>query len=259
MSASTASGTRRSPKASRTSSSRSTPRAARSPISPRAGTACSRRSWTPASTSRPTGSGSRWPSTPRRRPYRERTNLDIYVIPTDGTGALKDLTSSNPYTDDSPRFAPDGRSIYYIREAKYTAGNRRIARVDLASGASTTLTNAYDRSFDAVSFSPDGKALYAGSEDRGVVAIFRLSADGIGALEAVRRRHLDGAFGEGRLDRAPQRGGGSAGGNLRARRGPRLRPSADEVQRRSARRPRARAGPSRASSAAPAATPCRCS
>ena len=35
-------------------------------------------------------------------PYRERTNLDIYVIPTDGTGALKDLTASNPYTDDSP-------------------------------------------------------------------------------------------------------------------------------------------------------------
>jgi dipeptidyl aminopeptidase/acylaminoacyl peptidase len=113
-------------------------------------------------------------------PYRERTNLDIYVIPADGTGALKDLTATNPYTDDSPRFAPDGRSIYYIREAKYNAGNRRIARIDLASGASTTLTNAYDRSFEPVSFSSDGKTLYSGSEDRGVVGVFRLSADGSG-------------------------------------------------------------------------------
>ena len=69
-------------------------------------------------------------------PYRERTNLDVYLIPTDGTGALRDLTASNPFTDDSPRFAPDGRSIYYIREAKYTAGNRRIARIELATGAS---------------------------------------------------------------------------------------------------------------------------
>ena len=113
-------------------------------------------------------------------PYRERTNLDIYVIPTDGTGALKDLTASNPYTDDSPRFAPDGRSIYYVREAKYTAGNRRIARVDVSSGESATLTKAYDRSFDAVSFTGDGKTLLTTSEDRGIVGLFRLAADGTG-------------------------------------------------------------------------------
>jgi dipeptidyl aminopeptidase/acylaminoacyl peptidase len=113
-------------------------------------------------------------------PYRERTNLDVYVIPTDGTGAMRDVTASNPFTDDSPRFAPDGRSIFYIREAKYTAGNRRIARVDLASGASATLTTAYDRSFSGVSFGSNGKTLFATSEDRGIVAIFRLASDGTG-------------------------------------------------------------------------------
>ncbi len=147
-------------------------------------------------------------------PYRERTNLDIYVIPTDGTGALKDLTSSNPYTDDSPRFAPDGRSIYYVREAKYTAGNRRIARVDLASGASATLTNAYDRSFDAVSFTGDGKTLFATSEDRGVVAIFRLAADGTGSRELYATGTSTGSSAQGGSIALPQRSRESPGGDL---------------------------------------------
>src|SRR5262245_34807198 len=55
-------------------------------------------------------------------PYRARTNLDVYLIPTDGSGAVRDLTADNPFTDDSPRFSPDGRFVYYTREAKYTAG-----------------------------------------------------------------------------------------------------------------------------------------
>ena len=113
-------------------------------------------------------------------PYRERINLDVYVIPTDGSGKMRDLTASNPFTDDTPRFSPDGRSVFYLREAKANAGNRRIARIDLATGSSATLTDAYDRSFDAVSFSGDGKTLFATSEDRGIVGIFRLSADGSG-------------------------------------------------------------------------------
>jgi dipeptidyl aminopeptidase/acylaminoacyl peptidase len=113
-------------------------------------------------------------------PYRERANLDVYVIPADGSGTMRDLTASNPFTDDGPRFSPDGRSVYYLREAKANAGNRRIARVDLATGQSATLTEAYDRSFDPVSFSGDGKSLLATSEDRGLVAVFRLNADGSG-------------------------------------------------------------------------------
>ncbi len=113
-------------------------------------------------------------------PYRERTNLDVYLIPADGTGAMRDLTASNPFTDDSPRFAPDGRFLYYVREAKYTAGNRRIARIELATGATATLTEPYDRSFDAVSFSGDSRTLFATSEDKGSVAIFRMAADGTG-------------------------------------------------------------------------------
>jgi dipeptidyl aminopeptidase/acylaminoacyl peptidase len=113
-------------------------------------------------------------------PYRERTNLDVYVITADGSGAMRDLTATNPFTDDSPRFSPDGKFVYYAREAKYTAGNARIARIDLATGTSAILTGAYDRSFGAVSFSGDSRTLFVGSEDRGSVPIFRMAADGTG-------------------------------------------------------------------------------
>ena len=113
-------------------------------------------------------------------PYRERTNLDVYLIAADGSGTMRDLTAANAFADSHPRFAPDGKAVYYLREAKANAGNRRIARVDLATGESATLTNAYDRSFDTIEVSADGKALFTVSEDRGRVALFRLAADGSG-------------------------------------------------------------------------------
>jgi dipeptidyl aminopeptidase/acylaminoacyl peptidase len=111
-------------------------------------------------------------------PYRERTNLDVYLIAADGSGTMRDLTASNPFTDAGPRFSPDGKTVYYLRDARANAGNRRIARVDLATGASATLTDAYDRSFDTILFASDGKAIFTVSEDRGIVALYRLGLDG---------------------------------------------------------------------------------
>jgi dipeptidyl aminopeptidase/acylaminoacyl peptidase len=121
-------------------------------------------------------------------PYRERANLDVYVVAADGSGAMRDLTAENPWTDDGPRFAPDGRSLVYLRQARASGGNRRIFRVDLATGGSAPLTAAYDRSFGGVGFSADGRVLFAASEDRGVVPLFRLNADGTG----LSRVHGDG-------------------------------------------------------------------
>ncbi len=114
----------------------------------------SRRSWIPASTSRPTASRSRWRSTPRRRRTASGPNLDVYLIPTDGSGAMQDLTADNPFTDDSPAFlARRPVDLLPARGASTTPANRRIARIDSRDRArARTLTQAYDRSFDAVSF-----------------------------------------------------------------------------------------------------------
>ena len=111
-------------------------------------------------------------------PYREHPNLDVYLIPTDGSGAMKNLTPENPWADDRPRFSPDGRSIVFSRTPKHDFANQRLWRRDLAAGKNVPLTNALDLSFDQHEFSPDGRNLYLVAEDRGRVVLCRIGVDG---------------------------------------------------------------------------------
>ena len=113
-------------------------------------------------------------------PYHEHPNLDVYLIPTDGSGAMKNLTPDNEWADDRPRFSPDGRSIVFSRARKYPFANQQLWRRDLAAGASVPLTDALDLSFDDHDFSPDGRTLFLVAEDRGRVALFRIGTDGKG-------------------------------------------------------------------------------
>ena len=48
-------------------------------------------------------------------PFREDSNLDIYLVPADGSGAIRNLTADNKGHDASPTFAPDGKSLVYAR------------------------------------------------------------------------------------------------------------------------------------------------
>ena len=113
-------------------------------------------------------------------PYHEHPNLDVYLIPTDGSGAMKNLTPDNEWADDRPRFSPDGRSIVFSRARKHPFANQQLWRRDLAAGASVPLTDALDLSFDDHDFSPDGRTLFLVAEDRGRVALFRIGTDGKG-------------------------------------------------------------------------------
>src|SRR4051812_42774635 len=56
-------------------------------------------------------------------PFREFPNSDIYLVPTDGSGAVKNVTPENKGDDSAPVFAPDGRSVYFKRqETPYYSG-----------------------------------------------------------------------------------------------------------------------------------------
>ncbi|MBI2813463.1 MAG: S9 family peptidase [Opitutae bacterium] len=119
-------------------------------------------------------------------PYREFPNHDVYLLPTDGSGALKNLTPENRGDDTGAVFAPDGKSLVFGRqETPYYSGEfTKLWRHDLATGKNTPLTEALDCSFDNVKFSADGQTLWAAVESKGVVPVFRLNADGTG-LAAV--------------------------------------------------------------------------
>jgi dipeptidyl aminopeptidase/acylaminoacyl peptidase len=119
-------------------------------------------------------------------PYGDNPNNDIYLIPTDGSGEMKNVTPENKGDDDAPKFAPDGRALVYahLKTPYYCGESVKLWRHDLATGTNAPLTETLDYAIDGVEFSADGKTLWTTAEDRGVVPVFKLNADGTG-LTAV--------------------------------------------------------------------------
>lgn len=115
-------------------------------------------------------------------PFAQEPNNDIYLLPTDGSGTMKNLTPDNPRSDDAPRFAPDGQSLVFLRQVLPTSAGelRRLWRHQLSDGRNTALTADIDLSIDEVSFSADGRTLWLQAEDQGQVPIFKMRADGGG-------------------------------------------------------------------------------
>ncbi len=115
-------------------------------------------------------------------PYADEPNSDIYLLPTDGSGALRNLTPDNPRNDDVPHFAPDSRSLLFVRQVLPTSAGelRRLWRHSLADGRNTALTAGLDLSVDEVAFSADGSSIYFQAEEQGRVPLFRMRADGSG-------------------------------------------------------------------------------
>lgn len=113
-------------------------------------------------------------------PHRDEPNLDVYRIASDGSGAMKNLTSDNPYADSRPRFSPDGKFLVFARNRKETYDNARLWRHDFATGSNVPLTGGIDLSFSEHVMSPDGRTLTLVGEDRGKVALFRIGVDGTG-------------------------------------------------------------------------------
>jgi len=115
-------------------------------------------------------------------PYADQPNSDIVLVPTDGSGRTTNLTPDNRYGDDAPQFAPDGRSVYYVRVATANSQGelRRLWRVSLDDRKAVPVGADLDLSIDDIAFSADGKRLWVQAEQRGVVPVFAMDADGRG-------------------------------------------------------------------------------
>jgi dipeptidyl aminopeptidase/acylaminoacyl peptidase len=115
-------------------------------------------------------------------PFRDFPNADIYLVPTDGSGAVKNVTPENKGSDGGPVFAPDGRSVFFTRqETPYYSGEfEKLWRHDIAAGKNVPVTDALDYAIGDVRVAPDSKTLWVNAEDKGVVPIFRVNADGTG-------------------------------------------------------------------------------
>lgn len=115
-------------------------------------------------------------------PYNDFLNNDIYLLPTDGSGKLTNLTADNKGTDDKAVFAPDSRSLVYLRtETPYYNGEfAKLWRHDLAVNTNTPLTERLDYAIGSATFSPDGRSLWLTAEEKGAAPVFKMNTDGSG-------------------------------------------------------------------------------
>jgi len=158
----------------------------------------------------------------RSLPDPDRTyNTDIWVVEADNPDKSAHLTqvTTNPGTDRSPAWSPDGKWIAYVTQTApklFEYATKNLAVSPAGGGSAKVLTLELDRNVDRPRFSKDGKSIYFIVADDGTqnLASYALSRDS-GTV----------AFGDGALGARPIGGsvtvsaysqGGGASGNVAA-------------------------------------------
>lgn len=115
-------------------------------------------------------------------PYRDSPNNDVYLVPTDGSGTLRNVTAENAGDDNGPTFSPDGRTLLFTRlkDTYYNGEVGHLWRHDIAAGTNSALTETIDLAISNAEYSADGTTLWFATEEKGVVPVFKMKADGTG-------------------------------------------------------------------------------
>jgi dipeptidyl aminopeptidase/acylaminoacyl peptidase len=123
--------------------------------------------WLALSFKKPMGSAEAW-----------STNEDIWLAPTDGSAAPRDISAENPARDSNPVFSPDGKSIAWLamKRPGYEADRYRVVVFDRAAGTPRTLTEDWDRSPSSLAWSRAGDRFLATADDLGHHGVFAIDA-----------------------------------------------------------------------------------
>lgn len=113
-------------------------------------------------------------------PPFDNLNYDIYLLPTDGSGALDNITSDNPANDLSPVYSPDGEFILYGKQNIYHfyADKVEMVKYNRNDSSFTNLTKDIDLSCSGWKLSPDAKTIYFHAEHNARNAIFSIPSSG---------------------------------------------------------------------------------
>src|ERR1051325_418990 len=116
-------------------------------------------------------------------------NSDLWIVAADNTDrgqTLRRLTT-NPGSDDSPAWSPDGKSIAYVTQTDVHAmwyATRQLAVIPAAGGLPVLPTKSLDRNVSSPRYTPDGSGILFLLEDSGERHLARIPATG-GAVTRV--------------------------------------------------------------------------
>ncbi len=108
-------------------------------------------------------------------------NTDIWVVAADNADSGRTMVriTDNPGPDESPAWAPDGKTIAYVGNTKpelmwYAVNGLWVAPA--AGGAPRSLTPDLDRNVSSARFSSDGRSVFVRIEDSGEDHLARVDA-----------------------------------------------------------------------------------
>ncbi len=127
----------------------------------------------------------------RSTPDPDRTyDTNIWVVAADNSdkGAHLTQVTTNPGSDGSPAWSPDGKWITYVTQLDpklLIYATHHIAVSPAAGGEAKVLTLTFDRMSRSPRFSPDGQFIYFIADDDGTQNLFRIPAAGGEVTRAI--------------------------------------------------------------------------
>lgn len=112
-------------------------------------------------------------------PYNN-LRTDIYTLPTDGSGVMRNLTADNPSDDGAARYSKTGRYILYAKQLRLdrNAERVRLMRRDRANGEEIELCRNFDRSPSGWECDDNDNTVYFTAEHLGKESIFSVPMSG---------------------------------------------------------------------------------
>jgi len=114
------------------------------------------------------------------KPYFKELNFDLFLLKTDGSGKMENITSNNLAGDGSGRFSPCGKFVFYLKtlDVNKLAENNKLSRFELSLRKDTILTAKIDLSIGEFEFDTKEGNIYFTADYKGRTGIFKIDADG---------------------------------------------------------------------------------
>ncbi|KAJ3274770.1 hypothetical protein HK104_004019, partial [Borealophlyctis nickersoniae] len=104
------------------------------------------------------------------------TNLDIYIVPTNGREKPKAISAYNKGADSYPVYSPDGKHLAWLQmpTPQYEADKNDLILYDRSTGKHRTLVRHWKLSPESLTWLPDSSGILATAQHHGHVKIFQI-------------------------------------------------------------------------------------